>query len=82
MTSMTLTLSYQHHSQMCVTMTERISEEDEGTLVIITSDQTITMSSKVMQMFSPLVRGLVTDTCGVGGLDKKDPMTLIVPDSI
>ena len=77
---MTLTLSYQHHSQMCVMMTERTSEEDKGSLVVIFTDRRITMSSKVMQMFSPLFRGLVADTSGVGGSDKKDPMTVILPD--
>ena len=77
---MTLLLSYQHHSKMCVTMTKRISEEDTGTLVVVTSDQNVTMSNKVMQMFSPLPRGLVTETSCVWGLGKKDPMTLILPD--
>ena len=69
---------------MCIKMTERISEEDEGTLVIITSDKriTITMSSRVMQMFSPLFKSVMEDTSGLRGLDQKDPMTLIVPDCI
>ena len=53
---------------------------DVSSLLIITSYQNITMSSKVMQMFSPLFRGLVADTSCLRGSDKKDPMTLILPD--
>ena len=75
-----LSTSYQHHTQMCIQMTERMSEEDAGTLVVITSDQKISMSTKVMQMFSPMFRDLVADTSSVGGSDKKEPTTVILPD--
>ena len=71
--SKTSDLREQLEAKMCIKLIERISVEDTGTFVITTSDQKMFMSSKVMQMFSPLLRGLVADTSSVGRSDKKDP---------
>ena len=76
---MSLLLDHQHHLQMCHSITERLAEEDTGSLLVITSDHVwvpASASCKVMQLFSPLFRDLVT----INGSVIEKPITLILPD--
>lgn len=64
---------------MCDTLTERIAEEDTGSLIIITSDRVgVPASCKVMQLFSPLFRSLLTNT--TMGPIAENPLIVSLPD--
>ena len=52
---MAILLSYQKQLKFYDTILERMAEKDKGTLVFLTSDGWLTLSIKVMQIFSPLV---------------------------
>ena len=76
---MSLLLDHQHHLQMCHSITKRLAEEDTGSLLVITSDNIwgrVRASSKVMQLFSPLLRDLVT----INGSVTENPLIVILPD--
>ena len=76
---MSLLLDHQHHLQMCHSITKRLAEEDTGSLLVITSDNIwgrVRASSKVMQLFSPLLRDLVT----INGSVMENPIIVILPD--
>ena len=63
--------------QFCQQMLETMTRDDSDSLLIVTSTQRISVSSKLLQFFSPLYRDILRD------IPSKDYelATLIIPDS-
>ena len=63
--------------QFCQQMLETMTRDDSDSLLIVTSTQRISVSSKLLQFFSPLYRDILRD------IPSKDNQlaTLIIPDS-
>ena len=55
---MAILLSYQSQLKFYDAILEKMAEEDKGTLVFLTSDGWVTLSSKVLQIVSPLVKDI------------------------
>ena len=65
---MAILISYQHQLQFYNTILEKMAVEDTGPLTILTSDGRVTLSGKIMKIFSPLVRDILANmsACGAG----------------
>ena len=72
-----LSLQSINQPQLCEQMLEAMTRDDRDSLLMVTSTQRISMSSKLLQIFSPLYRDILRD------IPSKDidPVTLIIPDT-
>ena len=63
--------------QLCKQMLDVMTRDDMDGLLIVTSNKRISISSKLLQIFSPLYRDILRD------IDIKDngPVTMIIPDT-
>jgi len=61
--------------QLCGQMLELMTREDRDGLLIVTSTQRISVSSKLLQIFSPLYRDMLRDIPS-----SDDPVTMFLPD--
>ena len=66
-----------NHPQLCEQMLDIMTRDDVDTLLVVTSTQRISISSKLLQIFSPLYREILRD---VPSTDKS-PVTIILPDT-
>lgn len=58
---MTFRLDYWHQPELLEMILRKMSEEETGRLIILTSDGRENVSSKVLQLHSPLVRDLMAN---------------------
>ena len=63
--------------QLCEEMLEAMTRDDRDSLLIVTSTQKISVSSKMLQIFSPLYRDILRDIPIKDG----EPVTMILPDT-
>ena len=63
--------------QLCEEMLEAMARDDRDSLQIVTSTQNISISSKLLQIFSPLYRDIFRDI----PIKDSDPVTMILPDT-
>ena len=63
--------------QLCEQMLDAMTRDDRDSLLMVTSTQRISISSKLLQIFSPLYRDILRD---IPSKDN-DPVTLIIPDT-
>ena len=61
--------------QLCEQMLELMTRDDRDGLLIMTSTQRISVSSKLLQIFSPLYRDMLRDISSRDG-----PVTMFLPD--
>ena len=75
---MAVLISYQHQLLFYNTILEKMEAEDTGPLAILTSDGRVTLSGKVMQIFSPLVRSITAalSACWIG----QEPLFVSLPE--
>ena len=73
---MNVSLQSINQPQLCEQMLETMIRDDRGSLLIVSSTQKISVSSKILQIFSPLYRDMLRD---VPSLDN-NPMTIFLPD--
>ena len=62
--------------QLCEQMLELMTRDDKDSLLIVTSTQRISISSKLLQIFSPLYRDMLRDIPS----SDNNPVTLFLPD--
>ena len=76
---MAVLLNYQHQLKFYDTILEKMAVEDTGPLAILTADGRVSLSGKVMQIFSPLIRDIMThmSACGSG----QEPVFVSLPES-
>ena len=76
---MAVLLNYQHQLKFYDTILEKMAVEDTGPLAILTADGRVTLPGKVMQIFSPLIRDIMThmSACGSG----QEPVFVSLPES-
>ena len=63
--------------QLCEEMLEAMTRDDRDSLLIVTSTKKISVSSKMLQIFSPLYRDILRDIPIKDG----EPVTMILPDT-
>ena len=63
--------------QLCGQMLELMTREDRDGLLIVTSTQRISVSSKLLQIFSPLYRDILRDIPS----NDNNQVTMIIPDT-
>ena len=63
--------------QLCEQMLDAMTRDDRDSLLVVTSTQRVSISSKLLQIFSPLYRGILQDIPIRDG----DPVTVIIPDT-
>ena len=66
--------------QLCEQILELMTRDDRGSLLIVTSTQRISVSSKLLQIFSPLYRDMLTDMPSSSPVTLFNPVTLFLPD--
>ena len=64
--------------QFCEAMLETLTQDDTGSLLIVTSSETISISSKFLQILSPLYRDIIRD---VGRDISEQQVTMIIPET-
>ena len=76
---MVVLISYQHQLQFYDSILEKMAMQDTRPLAILTSDGRVTLSGKVMQIFSPLIRDILANmsACGAG----QEPVFVSLPES-
>ena len=76
---MVVLISYQHQLQFYDSILEKMAMQDTRPLAILTSDGRVTLSGKVMQIFSPLIRDILAhmSACGAG----QEPLCVSLPES-
>ena len=62
--------------QLCEQMLELMTRDDRDSILIVTSTQRISVSSKLLQIFSPLYRDMLRDIPS----SDKNPVTMFLPD--
>ena len=74
---MNVSLQSLNQPQLCKQMLDVMTRDDMDGLLIVTSNKRISISSKLLQIFSPLYRDILRD------IDIKDagPVTMIIPDT-
>ena len=73
---MAVLLSYQNQLKFYDAILEKMVEENKGTLALLTSDGWVTLSSKVMQIFSPLVMDVACKMTG----SVQEPLFISLPE--
>ena len=63
--------------QLCEQMLDIMTRDDKDTLLVVTSTQRISISSKLLQIFSPLYRDILRD---IPSTDRSQ-VTIIIPDT-
>ena len=63
--------------QLCEEMLEAMTRDDRDSLQIVTSTQNISVSSKMLQIFSLLYRDILRDI----PIKDSEPVTMILPDT-
>ena len=79
MSDVNVSLQSTNQPQRCEQMLEAMTRDDGESLLIVTSTQRLSVSSKLLQIFSPLYRDILRDIPGIGS--NSDPVTLILPDT-
>ena len=79
MSDVNVSLQSMNQPQLCEQMLEAMTRDDRDSLLIVTSTQRLSVSSKLLQIFSPLYRDILRDIPGIGS--NSDPVTLILPDT-
>ena len=73
---MNVSLQSINQPQLCEQMLDSMTRDDMGSLLIVTSTQSISVSSKLLQIFSPLYRDMLRD---IPRADS-NPVTIFIPD--
>jgi len=63
--------------QLCEQMLDAMTRDDRDSLLVVTSTQRVSISSKLLQIFSPFYRSILEDIPSRDG----DPVTVIIPDT-
>ena len=63
--------------QLCEQMLDAMTQDDRDSLQIVTSTQKISISSKLLQIFSPLYRDILRDI----PIKDSEPVTMMLPDT-
>ena len=67
-----------HQPQLYEHMLETMTQDDTGSLLLVTSSEKISLSSKLLQTISPLYRDIIRD---VGSDIRAQQVTIIIPDT-
>ena len=75
--SVNVSLQSLSHSNFCEQMLEAMTRDDMDSLLIVTSSHRISVSGKLLQIFSPLYRDILRDIPS----NDNNQVTMIIPDT-